>query len=147
MRRALPAVVVVLLVVGLLTWMWPSDRDGSDDDGRDPAPTAVVAAERYLTALEHRDRAAVAALAPPGYDASDEIDGRLERYGGIRAGARTALSSDIAPGVMTLRIRATAAGGSPLRWTENLVRRPQGWYVVLGSAAGAGKPPSSTTMP
>lgn len=63
---------------------WIGDRDGSDGDGRASAQTAPIVVERYLSALEHKDRSALRELAPPGYDASTDVEDRLATYGGIR---------------------------------------------------------------
>jgi len=139
---------VIALVMAIAGWRLLSDRNGAGD-GDGPPRTAAVVVDRYLDALQRRDEEAIVALAPPGYDAGDDVGDRLARYGGIRPGAQTSLTSDITPTVMTVRIRAIAAAGQQLRWTENLVRRQRGWYVLLGSrpTRAGERPSSSTTRP
>jgi hypothetical protein len=149
-RRLSWVAVVVAVLVAVAAWKWAADREStSGRGGRTVSPTAAAAAERYLDALQRVDRAAVADVAPPGYEASDDVDDRIAKYGGIRPGTQISLVSDLTKDVMTLRIRAIDAGGRPLRWTENLVRRPEGWYVLLGGAptGSRGRPSSSTASP
>lgn len=148
-RPAIIAAAAVVAAIVLVTWKWIGDRDGSDGDGRASAQTAPIVVERYLSALQHKDRSALRELAPPGYDASGDVEDRLAKYGEIRQGANTSLTKDFAPDVLTLRIRAVGADGRPLRWTENLVRKAGGWFVLLGGAQphGDARPSSSTAAP
>ncbi|GAA3058329.1 hypothetical protein GCM10017562_24110 [Streptomyces roseofulvus] len=122
---------------------------GPDPEGRTERQTA----EAYVRALNDRDAAALAELAPPGYE-------------GVEADARAAVAADGGKGiavadvevshefgddVASTRIIGTDRDGSPFRTYVSMAREDGTWVVVLGHAPGAGTKggasPASTERP
>lgn len=143
-RRATCAVVAGALAAVALALATKGLMD-SDDAAVSQRRTAAAVAHAYLRALERADPAALRDLAPPGYDARADVEREIASYGGLRPRAAVSTTRDLAPDVLTMRIRGLDAGGRPLQWTENLVRKDGGWFVLLGSLPprGDARPRSS----
>ncbi|MFI9551125.1 hypothetical protein [Nonomuraea endophytica] len=110
-------------------------------------PRAAV--DAYVAGLNAADHRAVARLAPPLNDPSEDIRLRMAAYGG-KAIKLTAvdLSSDITPKVVRAELAGAGTGGN-YGETLTLERQDGRWYIALGSNPDmpAGRKTASTTRP
>ncbi|MFD8011058.1 hypothetical protein [Streptomyces sp. NPDC058955] len=144
-KRLRSAVVGALLVGGALAGC----TQESDTEGRTERQTA----EAYVRALNGRDVAALAELAPPGYEGVEADARKLVAADGGK-GLRIEIvevSHEFGPDVASTRVSGTGRDGSPFSTYVQMVREDGDWVVVLGHAPGAGTKggasPASTERP
>lgn len=89
----------------------------------------------YLCALERHDLRQLAGFAPGTHEGEEDIDGRLQRFGGASASqAEVEISSALSPSLLSVTIRTVGPDAQKLAWTENMIWCEGSWKLVLGSA-------------
>ena len=108
--------------------------------------TPRAAVDAYVAGLNARNTEALAALAPPGNDARQDIAERLTTDGGqdIRLNS-VSLTGDITPDVVTARLEGRGRGGA-YRARLTVARCGERWCVVLGQAPSR-RTPARTAPP
>jgi hypothetical protein len=125
MRGLLAALasVIVLAAVGCSNEAKPDEND----------PWTVV--NSYIDAVNASDRGAIEKLVDPAYDATAEIDSRLQRLGDHDLHYETLQfrgtgMADLTSAELTLR---SQSGSDTYRDSLSLARSKGRWYLVLGS--------------
>jgi hypothetical protein len=101
----------------------------------------------YLRALESNDREALIRLIPPGFEAIQEINEQLEKYGGASVERATIkITNNLSPEVASVKISTFGVDGQPLVIVKNIFWSGSSWLLCLGSVPNL-RPSSDTSYP
>ncbi|MER5887751.1 hypothetical protein ABT160_28380 [Streptomyces sp. NPDC001941] len=135
---------VVGLAVAVLTACSGAPSPESTTQGAKDERGAVDA---YIAALNAVDSAGLAALAPPGNDATADVASRLKSRGGrVLKVTEVKIEHGFGPDVASAEVHVTDKAGVKSQEYLTLSRFDDGWHVTLGSNPNVTKKPSSSTQ-